>query len=233
MNIKVLKLRSGEEIACQVLEQDENNYKIFQPMVFKTQSSFDTDGRPYDYTTLSDWLINSDSKNVVLPSNHIAFVTEPNDYSLKLYSLESEREFSSVQENVVVDINDDIVLEELINNSEETEPETSHEDLDMFGMFLESLAEQTGGFGVDPSEHKRSKSDKNKRDRHMILMQFYIPAEAIMNLLTSGMLDPKVLRRMIKDVKKKNKFTGDETDREDFGNKSSDWNPDPQSDDYS
>jgi hypothetical protein len=103
----------------------------------------------------------------------------------------------------------------------------------MFGMFLESLAQQTGGFEGDISEQKRSKSNKSKKDRHMILMQFYIPSEAIMNLLTSGMLDPKVLKRMIKDVKKKNNFTGDETDRADFGNKSSDWNPDPQSDDYS
>ena len=46
MNLTILKLRSGEEIACQILEENEINVKIFQPMIFKTISSIDTIGRP-------------------------------------------------------------------------------------------------------------------------------------------------------------------------------------------
>ncbi len=59
-----------------------------------------------------------------------------------------------------------------------------------------------------------------------------IPSEAIMNLITSGLLNPEDLLKMIKEVKKKNRFTGDEKHRTDFGNKLSDWNPDPGSDEY-
>ena len=66
----------------------------------------------------------------------------------------------------------------------------------------------------------------------MIMMQLYIPAESIMNLVTSGVIDPKTLLDMVKEVKKRNRFTGDEKTREDFGNKYSDWNPDPGSDEY-
>ena len=60
-----------------------------------------------------------------------------------------------------------------------------------------------------------------------------IPPEAIMNLITSGILEPDMLLKMIDEIKKRNKFTGDEKGREDFGNQFSDWNPDPLSDDYS
>ena len=75
-------------------------------------------------------------------------------------------------------------------------------------------------------------SDESELERQRIMMQLYIPAEAIMNMVTSGLLEPTVLLDMVKEVKKRNKFTGDEKDRGDFGTKFSDWNPDPKSDDY-
>ena len=66
MNLKILKLKSGEEIACQVLEENESTVKIFQPMLFRVVSSFDDQGNPCDLTTLHDWLINTDDKNLIL-----------------------------------------------------------------------------------------------------------------------------------------------------------------------
>ena len=71
------------------------------------------------------------------------------------------------------------------------------------------------------------------KSRPMIYLSMVIPPETIMNLVTAGILDPEQLLQMIEEVKKKNNFTGDEKKRDDFGNKLSDWNPDPQSDDYS
>jgi hypothetical protein len=53
-----------------------------------------------------------------------------------------------------------------------------------------------------------------------------------MNMITSGVIKPQVLLDMIEEVKKRNRFTGDEKDRKDFGDKFSDWNPDPNSEDY-
>ena len=66
----------------------------------------------------------------------------------------------------------------------------------------------------------------------MIYLNMVIPPEAIMNLISAGILDPEMIQTMIDQVKKKAKFTGDEKTRKDFGNKFSDWNPDPKSDDY-
>jgi len=241
MNLKILKLKSGEEIACQVLEENESTVKIFQPMLFRVVSSFDDQGNPCDLTTLHDWLVNTDDKNVSIPMSHITFITEPNKNTKKLYKLESEKEFNPENFKTTV---------------EENKPDLqmNEKDADVFGMFLQELVKQSKNlpdWGDDiladraPKEPKRKRSrskkntlppdmtDESELDRHMIMMQLYIPAEAIMNMVTSGLLDPKVLLDMVKEVKKRNKFTGDEKDRGDFGNKLSDWNPDPKSDDYS
>lgn len=241
MNLKILKLKSGEEIACQVLEENESTVKIFQPMLFRVISSFDDQGNPCDVTTLHDWLVNTDDKNVSIPMSHVTFITEPNKNTKNLYKLESEKEFNPENFKTTV---------------EENKPDLqmNEKDADVFGMFLQELVKQSKNlpdWGDDslidraPKESKRKRSrskkntlppdmtDESELDRHMIMMQLYIPAEAIMNMVTSGLLDPKILLEMIKEVKKRNKFTGDEKHRGDFGNKLSDWNPDPKSDDYS
>jgi len=240
MNLKILKLKSGEEIACQVLEENESTVKIFQPMLFRVISSFDDQGNPCDVTTLHDWLVNTDDKNVSIPMSHVTFITEPNKNTKNLYKLESEKEFNPENFKTVV---------------EENKPDLkmNEKDADVFGMFLEELVKQSKNlpdWGDDhlidrtPKESKRKRSrskkntlppdmtDESELDRHMIMMQLYIPAEAIMNMVTSGLLDPKVLLDMVKEVKKRNRFTGDEKHRGDFGNKLSDWNPDPNSGDY-
>ena len=233
MNLKILKLKSGEEIACQVLEETELQIKVFQPMIFRVVSSYDADGNPCDVTTLHDWLINTDDKNVSIPSNHITFMTEPNKATKKLYEIESIKEFdpktykTTVRENNITEL----------------------PSVDVFGAFLDELIKQAKNVPEYPLQEqpisKKKRGSKQKKnilppdmtdetelDRHMIMMQLYIPAEAIMNMISSGILDPRVLLDMIKEVKKRNRFTGDEKNRKDFGDKYSDWNPDPNSDDY-
>lgn len=229
MILKILKLRSGEEIACQVLNETENHMVVFQPMIFKTNSTYDLNGKSIDITTLHDWLINTDNKKVEIPLNHIAFVSEPNKETSNLYEMESLKEFSpkqtTIEENKM-DIQEETTLLQNILN-------------DLFSNSSSMLDE----LSPPPKPRKKRKSskkfalppdmtDENELDRHMIMMQLYIPAESIMNLITSGIIEPNVLLDMIKEVKKRNRFTGDEKDRKDFGNNFTDWNPDPNSKDY-
>lgn len=233
MNLTILKLRSGEEIACQILEETESNIKVFQPMVFKTISSLDSTGRPFDITTLQDWLVNTDDKNVLIPQDHIAFKSVPNDDTLELYKMESYQFDKSIMKT---DVKEDIKLNDNTLSN------------DVFATFLEDLinSSMNSKNSYSDSPKKRSKKSKKKQkdylppdmqdetelDRHMIMMQLYIPAESIMNMITSGVIKPQVLLDMIEEIKKRNRFTGDEKDRKDFGDKFSDWNPDPNSEDY-
>ena len=240
MNLKILKLRSGEEIITQIIEENESTVKIFQPMYFNVLSTFNDEGMPCDITTLHDWLINVDDKNVSIPMNHVAFISEPNKDTKKLYEIESVKEFDKDAYKSTIEENEKIpkVKSDIKDNTAKT-------DADVFGMFLEQIINQSFGESEsqpkNPPKRKRKPkkdylppdmTDESELDRHMIMMQLYIPAEAIMNMVTSGLLDPKVLLDMIKEVKKRNKFTGDEKDRGDFGTKFTDWNPDPKSDDY-
>jgi len=238
MNLKILKLRSGEEIIGQILEENESTVKIFQPMFFNIVQSFDDEGNPCDITTIHDWLVNTDDKNVSLPMNHVAFISEPNKNTKKLYEIESVKEFDKDSYKTTVEQNEKTPTSPM---------KMTEKDADVFGMFLEQLINQSMDNMPPPASHKEipkkrrkpkkeylppDMTDESELDRHMIMMQLYIPAEAIMNMVTSGLLDPKVLLDMIKEVKKRNKFTGDEKDRGDFGTKFTDWNPDPKSDDY-
>ena len=59
-----------------------------------------------------------------------------------------------------------------------------------------------------------------------------LPPEALMNLMNAGILDPKQLSKIAKKVKKDNKFTGDEKNHPNYGNRWTDWSPDPNSNDY-
>lgn len=234
MNLKVLKLRSGEEIACQVLEENDNFIKIHKPMVFKTMVSQDELGRIIDITSLHDWLMNTDSKDIELPLNHIAFRIEPNADTIKLYEMESDREFNSDSIDKIEDPKDEKIdinafssmLEDFLSSSEE--------------LFKNAMPENNYPAPKNKKKRKGKKSDylppdmtdERELDHHMIMMQLYIPAESIMNLISSGMLDPKTLLNMVDEVKKRNRFTGDEKDNKNFGNRFSDWNPDPNSKDY-
>jgi hypothetical protein len=234
MNLKVLKLRSGEEIACQVLEENDNFIKIHKPMVFKTMVSQDELGRIIDITSLHDWLMNTDSKDIELPLNHIAFRIEPNADTIKLYEMESDREFNSKSIDTIEEPKDEKIdmnafssmLEDFLSSSEE--------------LFKNAMPENNYSAPKNKKKRKSKKSDylppdmtdERELDRHMIMMQLYIPAESIMNLVSSGILDPKILLNMVDEVKKRNRFTGDEKDNKNFGNRFSDWNPDPNSKDY-
>jgi hypothetical protein len=180
-----------------------------------------------------------DDKNVSLPMNHVAFISEPNKDTKKLYEMESVKEFDKNTYKSTIEENESTPKSKSKQNDL-----PNNIDTDIFGMFLEQIINQSMEKEPEPRNIPKRKrkpkkeylppdmTDESELDRHMIMMQLYIPAESIMNMLTSGLLDPKVLLDMIKEVKKRNKFTGDEKDRGDFGTKFTDWNPDPKSDDY-
>jgi len=170
---------------------------------------------------------------VTIPINHIAFRSDPNEETIKLYENE-QYQFNKEEAKKLVQTDEDVKT-----------------DMTQFANFLEDLINSSDLLSNSiPKSGSRKKSKKSKNkikkeeplpmdmedeselDRHMIMMQMYIPAEAIMNLITSGIIKPETLLDMINEVKKRNKFTGDEKKREDFGSKFTDWNPDPKSDDY-
>lgn len=218
MNCKILKLKSGEEVIS-VLSESKGKYTLDNPMLFRSTTLMDHMGRPYDMTTLKDWLYNSDQKSITIPRSHVASLVEPSEKCRTMY-LQQLTNLSAVASEVV---------------TEEDRAEAENEMEEMFNELFEKFG--PGGEGMDsktaPFADEETEIGMEKMDgKQMIYMSMVFPPEMIMNLITSGILDPRDIQKMIKEVKKKNKFTGDEKERKDFGNKFSDWNPDPNSDDY-
>ena len=232
-NTKIFKLVSGEEIIGNLLNNDNDSVlKIENPMVFKTTTMLDTRGVPHDVTILKDWMLRSNEKIADLAKEQVSISFNPNEKTLELYNIEMSKNNISPQE--ILDVGS--VKDNFMNPLDEI--------MDSYMSNLIDLAKQ--------EQPRRRKAKKKRRqpepeqdemsleslipnelkERPMIYLSMVIPPECIMNLMTAGILDPEQLLEMINEVKKKNNFTGDEKKREDFGNKLSDWNPDPKSTDY-
>jgi hypothetical protein len=238
-NIKVFKLVSGEEIIGDVLEtSDDNLYKISMPLIFKTSTMLDNRGYPYDVTVLKDWMVRTDQKIAEVPKTQISLVFSPNDQTVRLYNLEIDRMKTLPDEELV---QGEEMLDKLSSDISSID-----KIMDSFINNMNNFVDETAEFENPPQPKKKKKKKHPKteelnlqsfipdelKNRPMIYLSMVIPPEAIMNLITAGILDPDQLLAMIEEVKKNNKFTGDEKKRKDFGNKFSDWNPDPESNDY-
>ena len=247
MNLKIFKLRSGEEVVCQVLEETKTKFKISDPLVFKTSIVSDERGS-YDMTVLRDWLAYTENKTTEIPKNHIVLQYDPTGDTQKLYTLQLETEKNHNEKLISLDNNEE--YDEGLSGEDPTQSQNK-----LFQDFLNSVVDKAEeskseyeqqeesnpfmGRGSKPKRRRRRQSEMpspemnpNEMDRHGIYVSMMLPAEAIMNLITSGILSPKDVMGMIKEVKRKNRFTGDEKDRTDFGSKFSDWNSDPNSDEY-
>ena len=252
MLIKIFRLRSGEELISNILEENKRSYKVSNPMIFKSNMVSGPLGTPYDMTVLKDWLSNTSSKETLIPKNHIINSYDPSEETFKLYELQLQAHIEKQK----------IIKTDSMSTKSNTPflPLNSSEEANLFedflGAILGDLSEKydTSKAPTDNSEEdflydeenqkkkrKRSKRknpdlspemDEDELERSGIYISMMIPGEIIMNLVTAGILSPKDLLKMIKETKKRNRFTGDEVDRKDFGNKYSDWNPDPSSDDY-
>lgn len=235
MNLQIFKLRSGEEIICQIVEETKTKITVSNPLIFKSSTMSDKHGS-YDMTVLRDWLAQTNNKTISIPKNHIVVQYEPKDDTKKLYELQLESE-KTLEESIVSTDGDKM-------------PMSSDENLfqDFLNAILQDAVQhpdhEDPWANLNDTTFKQMSPKKRKRkqpvneispgelDRHGIYVTMMIPSEAIMNLITSGLLNPDDLLKMVKEVKKKNRFTGDEKNRNDFGNKFSDWNPDPGSDEY-
>jgi hypothetical protein len=236
MGYKILKLNNGEELIGSVVE-NETSLLIERPMVFISSTMSGNNGMAVDVTFLRDWLHNSDDKTIEIKKDRIVAIIEPSKKCSSIYDGEKERE-----DNEKKPVDESQMKTNIENMSNEV-----GDFLDSFLNELNSDISQDYLHAVDEEmRNKRRKKRRKKKEvlknpmipdelkeRPMLYLNMVIPPEAIMNLITSGILEPDMLLKMIDEIKKRNKFTGDEKGREDFGNQFSDWNPDQLSDDYS
>lgn len=225
MNYKLIKLNNGEEIIGDV-EVKDSSIIVTNPMVFISASLTDPSGIPINVVMLKDWLYYSDNKFVEINNTKIIVMSDPNQKTVDYYNSEiNKAKVSSDKSSNVYDESEKFGGEEMMKLFDQLIEDS-----------LEGINDNFTPIQNDPPKKKKKKKRKHNPDSiddpQMIFLSMVVPPEALMNMITSGILDPMAIKMMIEETKKNQKFTGDEKSRKDFGNKYSDWNPDPTSDDY-
>lgn len=196
---KILKLKSGEEIITKILGQQKGKFILERPMIFKTLHMMDGFGRQKEITVLKDWLQFTDEITTNIPKDHIATFLKPDKSSSDLYDLQKEKEDNDPTESKIT-----------------FKPD--RDDLDVEVDFLKSL-------GISNDEEDEDSEIYNIPDPDFIIDSI------IRGLIESGDMD-----RIMDSFRKERDgidrisdiYTGDETDREDFGTKWTDWSSDPE-----
>lgn len=204
MEYKIFKLKSGEEIITQVKEFSKGKYIIERPMIFKCTTMLDNYGRPYDLMMLKDWLIHSDIKTVELPKSHVATSFNPTADTKKLYDTEITRLDTSEnkpQEESKKKASENL-LEQLFGDifgdiQKEVEKQTEDEMKKMSGEDIAFPPDNT----FNPDEYP-SFIDKTPDMIPMVSISMMFPPEVILDLLDSGLLDPKELLRLVRKIEK-------------------------------
>ena len=219
---RVLKLQSGEEIIAKIKGKEGEKIILENPMIFTTQLRSTPFGQTQEITFLKDWLSNIKKDTVKIPENFIVTWNSPTSDVSKLYDAErrnkSTRDFKKTPNNQNQLNPMDKIMEDLKKLEQQIdENEKSMEDPDMKTPFPP--------FPLD---------NKN----NSIFMSMMLPPDFIKNLIEEGYLDMDDLDYPEDDIGdfyeeiNDHKYTGDEKNDPDYGNRWTDWNPDPLSDEY-
>ncbi|MBC8442687.1 MAG: hypothetical protein H8D80_00700 [Proteobacteria bacterium] len=202
---RILKLKSGEELITRILSQQKGKLVLERPMIFKTLVMMDGLGRQKEITVLKNWLQFTDQITTDIPKDYIATFLTPDKSSSDLYDLQKEKEDVDPIENKITDADKD---------SDYT-----------FGTLPEDFLKSLGISGESDEDDEGNLVDLS--DPEFII-------DSIIHSIIQGMIESGDMERIFNQFKNRKKnddisdtYTGDETEREDFGNLWSDWDINP------
>lgn len=236
---KIMKLKSGEEIIARISDSTTKKITVERPMCFRSLMIQDYYGTPKEILVMKNWIPLSVENKIQIPKDHIVSFMNPNPDAISLYETEKEKEDSRSKIT-------QFKKENNIDNDEE------------FKKMMKFLSENTQKLDdmmKDIENHDDKKNQDKKNTEDMIFMNMMFPPEMLIDLIESDIIDPEVFGEMYKDIKKSrkskptapkskkppkkggfegnsSKYTGDQKDHKDFGNRWTDWNPDLTSEDY-
>jgi superfamily II DNA/RNA helicase len=239
INYKIMKLRSGEEIIARITNSTKEKLTVERPMCFRSILTQDLYGTPKEILIMKNWIPLSVENKIDIPQDHIVSFLNPNLDAISLYELEKEKEdtkqkTSQLKKEITEDEEFKQMMKYLSNNTQK----------------LDDMMKEI------ESQDKEEKKNKKPDNDDMIFMNMMFPPEMLVDLIESEIIDPEIFGEMYKDIKKHSrrkkplppnakkqpkkgqsegnsaKFTGDQKDHKDYGNRWTDWNPDLSSEEY-
>lgn len=228
---RVIKLTSGEEIIAKMKGRVGDKMVLERPMVFRSTHTYDMFGNQKEVTYLKNWLAFSNEIQTNIPMDNIMTILEPDSDVVVLYDREKEREDTKENKFNLGGMSDLMnskkSMEELqkqIDEASEMEPE---DYLKKYGFDPDQISNIMDQFFGGEEEFDETQ---------FVNLNISFDPSILKKLVDNDILPPEYLMNLIEKFEKKetisDEYTGDQTDRDDFGNKWSDWNSDPNSEDY-
>ena len=212
---RILKLKSGEQLIAKLKGEQKGKLIIERPMIFMTRLMMDPhSGRQRELTILKNWLSHTNQIETSIPKDYIATYLIPDTDVLELYSLEKEKEDITPTNPSITN------LIEMMKDAIDENPE-----------LLEDIED------IEELEDQNTVIPKNK---NFITMSMFLPPEALMTFVEAGFIDIEDIKDLIENLngtvnrkdddesKISDIDTSNETEREDFGTKWTDWSSDPR-----
>jgi hypothetical protein len=242
---RVIKLNSGEEIIAKIKGEITGNMLIERPMIFKSSTAFDAFGNQKEVTYLRNWLSFSDQIETEISTNNILTVLTPDSFVITLYDKEKEREDTRPSGTILSPMNpmkpniptNKKTLEDFMGELEDMIDSDSDPDMENDMDPVEYMKKM----GLDHNElsdmmEQFFESENKPTNQELVNLNISFDSTILRNLVDNDIIPPEYLLKLIEKFNNHenitDEFTGDENDREDFGNKWSDWNQNPGSEDY-
>lgn len=238
-----MKLRSGEEIITRIVNSTKDKLTLERPMCFRSLMIQDYYGTPKEILVMKNWIPLSVENKIEIPKDSIMSYMTPNPDAISLYESEKEKEDIKVK----------------LSEFKKANPIDEDEDFKKMMKYLSENTQKLDDMMKDmanPEGKPNEKMPPGKED--MIFMNMMFPPEMLIDLIESDVIDPEIFGEMYQDIKKNmkkkkkpseppknkkatkkplkedqsNKYTGEEKNRKDYGNRWTDWNPDLSSEDY-
>jgi len=241
---RILKLKSGEELITKIVGQKKDKMILERPMIFKSLMYQDEFGRKKELTVLKNWLNHSIQNITEIPKDHIATFLEPESVVVDLYNLEKEKE--DTEENPPKQIAGPnqppfpFFPPPVPEEPNDMKKEDMMSFLDAMNDMLSDMKDNVEDIQDD------IEGDMTTEERDFVVMNILFPPSFIEELVERGIIKSEDLLSTldmfnnqrnpakdnkndgIDDVIEERSFsdedTSNETDREDFGSKWTDWN---------
>jgi hypothetical protein len=211
---RILKLQSGEEIIAKIKGKERGRIVLDNPMIFKTATKNDMFGQTTEVTFLKDWLSNTTSDIIDIPENFIVSWLKPSNNVTRLYDIERNIKREEKHRGPIP--------KPLQNPLKEDRPSNSDFQKLLNEMFSDN----------------NTKNPEDMLDQPFF-MHMMIPPDLVKDLFDQGLLDDVLDAEFDDDIDddfheevNEQEFTGDEKDHPHYGNRWTDWNPDPHDDEY-
>lgn len=207
---RVLKLKSGEEIIAKIKGKKEGKVILEKPMIFKTTTRTDMFGHSKEITFLKNWLSNSSSDIAAISENFIISWLVPSRDVTRLYDMEINDKRSKKPKS----------------NKEMTDP---YHTKDVLDKILEELQ------NLDDASTENSPFNPFDMEDKFVFMHMMLPPEIVKEMFEEGLLDFDIEENLSSNMSKEindDQYTGEQTKDPDYGNRWTDWNPDPFTEEY-